>query len=120
MDYTTGDSWNGTHDRSIEITYQDDDHILVENTHSDHGVGNSFAFQDISRQLNGLKGASYFNDFCYQASLKIPHFRAVRDAYGSINGLEIPATPAIIDAEIAGGVQNTVTTFPRLQIKPKM
>ena len=119
IDYTSGSSWDGTHDRSIEVSYTSADNIIVDNVYQSHHVAGRFTLGQIFDQMAEARSGRYFSDFCYEAGRKIPGIVPCQDDKGQTTGFNLLATPDMIEAEVKGGVQSRVTILS-LRLKPKM
>ncbi len=118
--YSSGSSWDGTHYRSIEITFHDRDNILVENVYESHRVQGLFSLNQVRDQLETARDTLYFREFCYEMSQQVKGVHLVKDAHGNSDGLLFPASPTGIDAEIQAGISGDMKLGKPLQIKPKM
>ena len=118
VDKISGDSWNGTHDRSIHVTYNDRDHITVENEYNGSGPKGTFTLAYITDEMDNLKSARYFSDFCQEVARAVPGAQAMQDERGwyATGATGLAATPKSIDAEIAAGARDNVTTLKPLTL----
>lgn len=116
LDYRSGDSWNGTHDRCVDVSVQEDGSIVVDNNYSNHHVTKSFTAEQICDQLGEAREARYYRDFCYEAGRKIPGFFAVTDDQGSATDV---TNPSMIETDVKRGVKNNLTVNRPLQLKLK-
>ncbi|MEZ0224660.1 MAG: hypothetical protein ACAH83_08915 [Alphaproteobacteria bacterium] len=122
VDKRSGDSWNGTHDRNINVTYVDMDHITVENEYSGSGPKGVFTLIQIVEALEteDFRTARYFSDFCSELGRKIPNAQAVEgEQKWYYSGVLLPATPKIVDREMAAGAGDNVTAFKPLTLQPR-
>lgn len=113
VNYESGDSWNGTHGRSIHCALTDNGMIEVQ-SHNDMSVGDvrrvCFTPQQIEEQLKTLSTARYARDFT--------------DAYRSIRQLiasQVPEVAARMATERAAQVatQERVQLIPKIKLKLK-
>lgn len=116
----SGDSWNGTHDRSVDVTYHDDNRITVDNNYSSHHIQKDFTLAQIIDALDGLREARYFSEFCQSFASAMPGAKAIMEDRGwYATGLEIPATSTVVDREMAAGAGANVAAFKPLTLGPK-
>jgi hypothetical protein len=120
VNYMSGDSWNGTHDRSIEISYQDENHVLVENVYCSSRYGGTFTLRQLGTEQEKLRSARYYRDFCYEAERTIPKATGLRDSRGSIVDVELPETARMIEEAIAEGAGHSLAALKPLRFKLKM
>ena len=116
LDYGSGDSWNGTHDRWVDVSVREDGSIVVDNNYNNHHVAESFTVEQICDQLGEAREARYYLAFCYEAGKKIPGFFAVTDDRGSATDI---TNPLMIEADVKRGVKNNLTVNRPLRFKMK-
>lgn len=111
VNYQSGDSWNGTHDRSIRVVFNSLQDIEVGNEYSGHSVKGSFTYEELAGQIAGARNARYFSDFCYEVQQNIPFAKVVRDAGSSwyFNDVTLAATQQEIDTVCRQGTVAPVT-----------
>ncbi|TAL30439.1 MAG: hypothetical protein EPN97_12495 [Alphaproteobacteria bacterium] len=122
VDKISGDSWNGTHDRSIHVTYVDADHITVENEYNGSGPRGVFTLIEIVDAIENedFRKARYFSDFCYELGQHVPNARVVESEHKwYYSGVLLPATPKMVDREMAAGAGDNVTALKPLTLMPK-
>lgn len=121
IDYTSGDSWNGTHDRTINVTFTDSEHVTVANEYNDHGPSNIFTLAHITDELDNIRDARYFSDFCFELARVVPGAQAIKDERGwyAQGVVGLAATPKAIDREIAAGTRENVVPLKPLSLGSK-
>ena len=121
VDKTSGDSWNGTHDRSINVTYVDRDHITVQNEYNGHGPQGTFTLAYITDEIDNLREARYFSDFCRELARAVPGAQAIEgeQKWYATGVVGLAATPNVVDKEIAAGAGDKLTALKPLTLGAK-
>jgi hypothetical protein len=119
VDKMSGDSWNGTHDRNIRVTYVDNDHITVENEYNGSGPKGVFTLIEIVDEMEdeNFRKARYFSDFCCALGRNVPGACVVEsENKWYYSGVLLPATPRIVNREMAAGAGDNVTALKPLAL----
>jgi hypothetical protein len=120
VDLTSGSSWDGTHDRSIHVTYVDDNNITVQNEYCGSGPKDVFTLIQIADELadEHFHEARYFSDFCYEIGQNVPGAQTVKSSESQwyYSGVLLPATPMIVDREMKAGAGDNVAAFKPLTL----
>jgi hypothetical protein len=119
VDKMSGNSGDGTHDRSIHVTYVDADHITVENEYNGSGPKGVFTLIEIADAMESenLRKARYFSDFCSELGRQVPHAQAIEsENKWYYSGVLLPATPKIVDREMAAGAGDNVIALKPLTL----
>lgn len=114
VDYESGDSWNGTHGRSIHCELTEDGMVEVQSHNcmsADDVRRVRFTPQQIEAQIKGLSTAKYSRDFT--------------DAYRSIRQTiagQVPEVAEALATERAEQifVQERVQLIPKIKLKPRV
>lgn len=115
--YSSGSSWDGTHFRSIEVAFHDEEHITVSNVYENHRVEGTFTYAHLVAHWEETRNTLYFPDFCDAMTAAVPGVRAITNVQGAAIHLDFGETGAMAEAAVRKGVQRPVRLRSPLRIR---